>query len=527
VVTLRYKFFWDMAFIVTPDLPEPILPSVYDPSRWPQVMQQTAPPERMILWVDRCDAEPPLGSQFAKMLEATDPRHARSLLVLNGLSEVLAELTLTPEVNAFLGQEVALPVFFVSFSAEKNSPGDLRSRMEADGAALKRLKSFGEYDARVGMQRLGLRVQSVTHEMYRRSIAPVVLSQINRLGAKLAADQRRVESQIASIQPEQLRGIASRYLAHYLQHFRAALQGTGGDPAVHGETLAEERAGVGMQSDLWNVNPRLAVVVAPGEVPHSSAKLLGKGAFLRLMSDLSGAVSKAPLTTSPASDAALLANSGPARSGLEPDFAFAASDVASKRAREVLRPLLVSAVLRASHIAKQLTEAAEAGAAIEQRRGDGAVITHAPFFFAMIRDLVHEFVDRHAARCTQAVDDEFRATAFLPLSLLRQAKPATTEEEEELARVGVMATGVLEELRSRLLEAARLALVEHLLEPLGEELERHVVSRMALVRQEEVEASLEPEAARARLLEEQCRLQQEAALVTEYLRIFQTHIADF
>ncbi len=528
VVTIRYKFYWNMLFVVTPDLPEPILPSVYDPERWPAVMREILPGDRMILWVDRCDAEPPLGAQFGRMIGLADAQHRRSLLVLNGLSDVLAELTLTPEVNAFLGQSVAIPVYFVSYSTEKNTPADLTVRLQSDAAALKRLKAFGEFDARVGVKRLAECVQNLTHEMYQRNLAPTILSQINALASKLSVEQHRVEEQIASIHPEQLRGFASRYLTHYLQHFRAALLGSGGDPTVNGETLAEEREAATGHADRWTVNARLSLTVSTKDVPQGGTKLLGRAAFMRLLVDLSGAVQKAPLAATPASDTALLANSGPARSGREPDFAFAASDVASKRAQEVLRPLLIAAVQRAAHIAKQLTYAAEGTVATERRRGEhAAVITHAPFFCATIRNVVHDFVDLHASRCTQAVDDEFRATAFLPLSLLKQTTPTTTEEEEELARVGVMATSVLEELRRRILEAGKLILVEHLLEPLNDEVQKHVTAKMALVRSDEIEASLEPEAARARLLEEQCRLQQETALASEYLRIFQTHIADF
>lgn len=53
---------------------------------------------------------------------------------------------------------------------------------------------------------------------------------------------------------------------------------------------------------------------------------------------------------------ALLANSGPALSGVEADLAFAATDVAGKQARDALRPLFVAAVDRAALLAKRLTE---------------------------------------------------------------------------------------------------------------------------------------------------------------------------
>ena len=61
---------------------------------------------------------------------------------------------------------------------------------------------------------------------------------------------------------------------------------------------------------------------------------------------------------------------------------------------------------------------------------------------------MYEFIDAQARRCNEAVDDIFRATAFLPVSLLRQLTPMVpTEEAEELERLGVLSGSVLEELK--------------------------------------------------------------------------------
>jgi hypothetical protein len=78
-----------------------------------------------------------------------------------------------------------------------------------------------------------------------------------------------------------------------------------------------------------------------------------------------------------------------------------------------------------------------------------------------------------------------------------------------------------------LLDATRLALMEHLLEPLDAQVQSFVICRMSLLPGEEIEAALQAEAINARLLEEQCRLEQESALVAEYLRIFNGHVQDF
>jgi predicted nucleotidyltransferase len=101
------------------------------------------------------------------------------------------------------------------------------------------------------------------------------------------------------------------------------------------------------------------------------------------------------------------------------------------------------------------------------------------------------------------------------------------DEAEELERLNAMSNGILDELKVRLLEATRLALMEHVLEPLDEKVQTFVASRMSELPIEDVEAALQPEAVRARLLEEKCRLEQEAVLVSECVRIFEGHAQDF
>lgn len=110
-----------------------------------------------------------------------------------------------------------------------------------------------------------------------------------------------------------------------------------------------------------------------------------------------------------------------------------------------------------------------------------------------------------------------------------------------------MAGAVAAELIARLLDATRVALLEHLLEPLDEQvpakkkiflffvlkedsllqLPGWVAARMAELPAPEVEGALQPEGVSARLLEQQCRLEQEAALAAERVRVFASHIQDF
>lgn len=65
------------------------------------------------------------------------------------------------------------------------------------------------------------------------------------------------------------------------------------------------------------------------------------------------------------------------------------------------------------------------------RKADRSVaIVHAPFFFALLRDAVHNFVDDRAARCAKVLDDEFRATAFIPVPMLQRTAAAAAAVSE-------------------------------------------------------------------------------------------------
>jgi hypothetical protein len=370
-VTVRFKHFWDMLFVVTPDLPEPILPAVYDPERWPVVMSELTPPERMVLWIDRCDAEPPFGAQFARMLKIVDAKHRRSLLVLNGLSDVLADYTLASEANNLLSQPCAVPAFFVSYSTDKVSASDLASRMTSDEASLKRLGAFDSLRSRVGVKAFAREVQRLTKQSYDRNVLPAALAHLQGRATQVGEARSTLDRHLAGLQqPHQLREFAARRVMEYLQLFRAALRGEEGLPNVHGETLQDEREQSGQPREAWRVSPRLLVSVPASTVSQSNVRLLGNAAMQRLLADLSSAAAQAgPSLSEELSGAsrALLGNTGPAGSGRLPDFMSAASDVAAKRAREMLRPLASAAVTRAVRIAQKVADAAETALGEHQR----------------------------------------------------------------------------------------------------------------------------------------------------------------
>lgn len=446
------------------------------------------------------------------------------MLVLNGLRNALKEYTLTSEVNGLLGQQYPAPTFYVSFSEEKNSREDILAAHSKDSKSLKELKAFHSYDEKVGMPKLGVYIQRTSHQIFQRTVAPTIKAQIS---SRVVKTKHKLEQNAAmqrTIQPSELRAFSSRYLMDYLHAFKAALNGSAGDPLLNGETLAEEKEALGLgQGWLISASLRTPLECSDKSVTNKDTRVLGRKAFVRLMDDLDNAVKAAPLSDVSAS---LLSSCGPARSGLKPDFAMAASDVAAKRCRDVLFPILSDALKRAAHICKNLTNAAESAMRKRLSRSNSA-ISHAPFFHAAIRDIVHDFVDLQVSRCSASLEDEFRSTSCIPLhleALLSGSQPTT--EESELQKIGSLSSNVVEELRARILEDTKLKLFEYLLNPLGEVVQNFVQSKISSIHFEEIESMLEPEAARARLMEEQIRYDQDQKMNNEYTRIFNQNIND-
>lgn len=374
VLTVFFKYLIDVDVLVTADVDS--ADAVLSPAACGAVVEAARPVSRIVLWVERCDAATTaVGGQYARLMGASDPAYQRSILVVGGLSDALAEFTLTSEANALVGLPSPARVFFVSFSTEKVTRSSVLSLYESDVDALKRLKTNHALDARVGLPKLGAHLHQLTWSMYQRVLVPRLLAQVTTTTGRLEHALASVQRQLDSLAPQELRAFASRYLMEYLHAFRAALSGVAGDPrcladargarahhsfcsptacSTNGETLSEERKATGMGHG-WSIGSRAPVRVESSAVPRAKVKLVGRPAFERLLAEFASAVDAAPLETSLQSGA----NAGPGRSGVAADMAQSSTDVAVSVARVMLRPLVLAALKRASHIAQKLTAATE------------------------------------------------------------------------------------------------------------------------------------------------------------------------
>jgi hypothetical protein len=438
----------------------------------------------------------------------------------------LAELALPSEVNALVGQYYPGPVFFVSYSTEKVARDDVVLAYQQDASEIRRLKSFGSFDARIGMHRLGGHLLGLLRQLYQRSIGPALLTHVQSKMAVLVRKLQTLDRQATIVEPRELRSFSSHYLMEYLQALRATLDGVAGDPSNNGETLEDEREVTGMGQG-WVIDGARSRPILTEDPPAADERLLGRPAFGRLFADFDMALKEAPLATI---DGSMGPNSGPARSGVAADFAHAVTDIAAKQCRDVLRPLQRQALARAEHIAKNLTQAAES--ALQRRKGwqtnatgDSLAILRAPFFLALVNDMVHDFIDLQAARCAAALEADFVATAnFVPVATNLFSGRMPQDELGELQRIKECASTVLDTLRAHFRDNTKLKLHEYLIDPLFLPLQSYVLSRVSLLHPDDIEAAFEPEATKARLVIAKTELEEEMRLENELVRIVKSNL---
>lgn len=522
VITLRYCLFWDMAFLVLSDLEAPGGSTVDANLVNPALLKMMMLPTRLLLWVDSCADDEgvnmAVGSCWTRLMGVVDRDLKRSTLVVNGLSAALSQLTLTHEANALVGQAFPTPVFFVTFGADKVVREEVVASSKEDVLAMKNFQTNIAYEGRVGIQQLGQHIQNVNWQVYSRTLVPQLQSHVNSKMLPLRQQLQVVTRQLQTVEPSQLRAYASLYLMEYLLSFRDAVLGIAGDPLNNGETVEEERESCGLTNSGWRVAPRGQLLMTD-EPPYADERLLGVPAMRRLSSDFELAVKAAPLMEGV--DRKFGGNCGPARSGVPADFALTVSDLVTKRCGDMLRPLMKQVLTRALHITKNLTRATES--AMMHRKswqtnahGDSVAILRAPFFHSLVRNIVDDFLDMQKSKCMAALEDSFQALmSFVCLPANLFGGPLPMEEEVELNFILDRAKQVVESLRDQFGQNCKYVLHEHMVEPLFTQVQNYVQARVAAIPTGDIEATLEPEAARARLYIERVAIEEELSLNEE------------
>ena len=404
------------------------------------VRELIAPPNRTILFLQQSSVEW-CNSMFLSLVQEVDPSLQRTVLVTSKFDNRLKEFHQRWEVDRYLTAAGYLPEgtrpFFVALPKDRApspapSNGSATSSCASAGAAafrkavadvddeiLRQLREDveGGFDEaahgdRVGFHRLKAHLELELQRQYRDAVPAVLALLDERRAAAAAAAEEAAARLEASGDVAGLRREAMEWTAAVLRHAGEILEGaTEPDPATHGLTSVEERAGSGLGS--W---PGVGTAVC---APYDGLRLHGGAAFERCVAEFQAAATA--LSFPPASREkvanVLLARGGMKHQGGDTGASAAVAEhIARQAARQALAPLLDRACDRLAFCLRNLFHlaverhraacAAAAAAAASRAGGIDAEVASAPpshVFHGALRRAHEHFVAGVTAECKRSL----------------------------------------------------------------------------------------------------------------------------
>lgn len=277
------------------------------------VRELCAPAHRTIVFLQQASVEW-TSSVWLDTIMRIDPNLRRTVFVVSKFDNRLREFSVRQDADAFLSAAGVLPEhvrpFFVSLPRENTRSGESGPRsnfllrlVEAEQDMLHGLEQLedGGFDERrfgdrVGLSRLRAYLESRLEEAYRR-VRPGVISRLRDKAASEAVRLRELQELTESVRDvARLRRKATEGIMHLGREVTLLLVGQtpGPDPAVHGQTAAQEReACVGWLHDV----PDMAT---------AHLRLYGKAAFERLMAEFAEVLAEFPCPSTSADQVAIL-----------------------------------------------------------------------------------------------------------------------------------------------------------------------------------------------------------------------------
>jgi Dynamin family len=429
------------------------------------VEEWITPPHRIILAVEQCQSADKL--RLHQLIKPFDPDFARTVFALTHFNDHVRGFTSARDLNRFLQQNThQLQRFFVTLPslAVRSRFTDVRPFQEKlwqyvqrDLDDLEKLSYNKTFVDRVGIVALRKHLLHLTWYRY-KALIPKILAQLRAKRAQTKRDIDKVSSELEGLDSSRLRALASKYAVDFLQIIEQLLSGTSeGNVSVHGQTLADEKADHGDAE--WYTASGSTVAVEAGsdqwDIPYWANRLYGGQQFERLLREFTAVVGHAEFPMPSMDDVATAAGMGNLSNA--PDHAWAATDLAQQKVREVLNPLIEQLASRASHLFKRLVSIAQRIMESRQQAKEGGQvsnvddITQYTYFTYHVQNLYDEFVDQVAKQAQDKCMDEFYSprTIYWEITKLEQRTPDSSggDDGSEVIR---MAEDIFKDVRDRI-----------------------------------------------------------------------------
>eukprot|EP01097_Dermamoeba_algensis_P005159 TRINITY_DN3281_c0_g1_i1.p1 TRINITY_DN3281_c0_g1~~TRINITY_DN3281_c0_g1_i1.p1 ORF type:complete len:799 (-),score=234.08 TRINITY_DN3281_c0_g1_i1:117-2513(-) len=454
-------------------------------------------PHRILLFVEEAkEWEQVYMPEEAKKF---DPELSRSIFVYTNFNAHLQKFTSPVQVNKYLASATPeVKNFFVSMPNEKVRAKFTDSDKWAekvwqvqkrDFFAIEALSFDKRLESYIGVFNLRHYLINLAWKSYQDGV-PRILHTIRAKKEETDNQHQKIQDQLNSLECPRLRAIASVFVTEFLQLIERLIEGTSeGNPAVNGQTLDEEKNACGDCEwvDAQNRPIKKEYDAEENVVVSSEHKLYGGQQFERLLHEFHSALEK-PNSALEIHFDDIATAAGINRINNIPNYAWAACDIATHKAKDTYLPLIETLINRAVYIMKRLADMAEKIMdSRKQTRYDikGSIldvekIEQYPYFIYYVKDVYYKFVESTGKICLEKCLDEFYHTrtiywgqqqevAYIALSLERN------DPDNKVLKV---AQDLFKTLQTRITKNVLLKCYNFFLVPLQTQLWTHVQGKI-------------------------------------------------
>ncbi|KYQ93102.1 dynamin like protein [Tieghemostelium lacteum] len=546
-ITIEYKNCLNMVLIEPPSLQNGFKLSSLDDLQM-SLSSKSQEDHKVLVFVEKSSASLEESNELMEFAKKIDPKLDRSIFVFNRFHDHLQTFTQNKDLNKYL-QDLSKPNCF--FTTLPNNEQRLKCKTKdqlrdicdqlnkKDQEILEQLQFDKKYARSMGIQSFIHFASELTWKRYQESI-PEVLKRLRSFRKNSSDQLLRLKNQISNMNSGNLRVIASNYVMEFLQNIEKLVFGgtLEGNPALNGQTLAEEK----QQDDVgewYDYNHKLLENLSK-KVQYHDSKLYGGQQFERLLSEfknISEVVELGDLSTDE-----IATSLGSNRPHNVSNLAWAASDIAQKKAKDLLVPLIDQLFRRQTYILKRLADIVdkmiENKKKIQLRRQNSGnslsfdpkdqgssngssktsetllVVEDHPYFIYAIKEMYFKFINEVSVICKNKCMDEFYTTRLIywelnnNKELKRLSETTSKSKAETMSIVANLSSKLFQDIRARIVKNIMLKCYDFFLIPMQNELRKQIQGQITVLSDKTLDELFEVLITKERLIQDEKHLAQ-------------------
>jgi len=535
-VQYEYKNCWNLTLIDTPGLVTSAESPEYEEIQR-TVVELIQPSTRFIVCVEETNSWDKM--KMMEFVKKVDQRLNRTIFAYTDFQSYLKTLNTSSDVNRFISQCPAEKGFFLSlvpglfrpkYIEPKNYLEQLNYIQQEDLRSLEGLQYDTRFRRKIGISSMKKFLLELIWKRYQETI-PEILKRLRDLKSQTEDSLKNIQQKYSLLENYKLRATASNYVMNFLQDLEKLITGTlEGYPAQNGQTLEEEKYHEDTGNWLDANNRPIRFNPQDWNIPYWDSKLYGGQQFERLLAEFKAVADHTQLTEVNIHEVATAA--GPNKFNNPNNYAWAASDIAQKRAQKSFNPLIKQLFRRALFIMKRLVDIADfmmKNRLKEEERArnfsNGAPqlsnIEDFPFFTNYVKHLFVQFVEEVAGNALSKCMDEFYCTRIIYWEYVKFAVDGLPANERDTKKlVEVLAKKLFNDIRQRITKNVLLKCYNFFLVPLQTELWGETQGKVTALSDEEIEELFEVQATKQKYHQQEEKFKAELKTLREQESLF-------